>query len=179
MTKKERSKPEFQRPKRWFPGEEYKKTKKQKVFGFTASNGKMLAFLVPKTWNTEVWARLIKSKLLPWLKRSFPGKTSFKILLDGERLLHGRAAKAAFREAGISILGPWPSYSPDLNPQENVWSQAEPALRRSETGKENFDTWKTKLVPAIYKYPTPEKLIASMEKRVKQCLKRGGAMVDY
>ena len=33
MNNKEKYQTAFQRPKRWFPKEEYKKTKKQKVFG--------------------------------------------------------------------------------------------------------------------------------------------------
>ena len=179
MTKKERKKPEFQRPKKWFPGKEWKKVKKQKVFGFTASNGKQLSFLVPTPWSTKIWAGFIKKKVAPWLKKTFPGKTSFKILLDSEPLLHGPEAKAAMREHGISILAGWPKYCPDLNPQENVWSRAEPALRAIETGKETFEQWKTLLIPAIHKYAGPEKLVASMEKRIKQCIERDGAVIDY
>ena len=179
MTKKERIKPAFQRPKRWFPGKDWKKVKKQKVMGFTSSNGKQLAFLVPSPWSSAIWARFIKSKLAPWLKKVFPQKTSYKILLDSEPLLHGPEAKAAFREANISVLAGWPKYCPDLNPQENVWSKAEPALRQSETGKESFEAWKEKLVPAIYKYAAPEKLVASMEKRIRQVLERDGGMADY
>jgi transposase len=179
MSDKERHKPAFQRPKHWFPKKQWEKVKKQKVFGFTASNGKMLAFLVNGDWNTAKWSRLIKSKLAPWLKKTFPGKTSFKIILDGEKTLRGAAAKTALRQAGITILAGWPGYSPDLNPQENVWSKAEPALRNMETGKETFETWCTKLVPAVYKYPTPEKLVGSMEGRIKQCLERQGSITDY
>lgn len=179
MTKKERKKADFCRPKVWFPSKQWKKVKKQKVFGFTASNGKMLAFLCKSPWSTEQWARLITTKLAPWLRRSFPTKTSFKILLDGEKALHGPAAKAAFRAANITVLAGWPKYSPDLNPQENVWSRAEPELRKTEKGNESFEQWCTKLVPAVYKYPTPEKLIGSMEKRIAQCLQRNGAMNDY
>ena len=126
MTPAERIKPDFQRPKKWFPKKDWKKVRKQKVFGFTASNGKQLAFLVPSPWSTEIWAGLIKSKMVPWLKRSFPGRQEFRILLDSEPLLHGPAAKAVFRQYGISIEPGWPKYSADLNPQENIWSQAEP-----------------------------------------------------
>ena len=46
MTKAEKYKPAFVRPKQWFPRKEYKKTIKQKVFGLTTSNGKILALQV-------------------------------------------------------------------------------------------------------------------------------------
>ena len=48
MTKAERRKPAFQRPKVWFAKKDWKRVKKQKVFGLTTSNGKKLCFLVPK-----------------------------------------------------------------------------------------------------------------------------------
>ncbi len=41
---KEKKQGPFMRPKRRFPKKDWKKTKKQKVFGMTASNGKVLAF---------------------------------------------------------------------------------------------------------------------------------------
>ena len=68
------------------------------MFGFTTSNGKTLAFCVPKKWTCEEWAIEIKRKLVPFLKKSFPNRETFKILLDGEKLLHGAAAKRAYKE---------------------------------------------------------------------------------
>ena len=68
------------------------------MFGFTTSNGKTLAFLVPKKWTCEEWAIEIKRKLVPFLKKSFPNRNTFKIMLDGEKLLHGAAAKRAYKE---------------------------------------------------------------------------------
>ena len=47
-------------------------------------------------------------------------------------MLHGAAAKAAMRQHGVQVLPKWPPYSPELNPQENVWSWAEGKLRKLE-----------------------------------------------
>ena len=135
MTKKEKRKPAFVRPKRWFARADYKKTRKQKVFGLTASTGNSLAFLVPKSYKAENWAADIKKHLKPFLKKEFPTKTAFQILLDGEKLLHAPVAKMAMAACGISVLPNWPKYSPDLNPQENVWPWAEKNLRGREKGK--------------------------------------------
>ena len=104
MTKAEKMTSAFVRPKRWFPTSDYKRAKKQKVFGLTTSNGKSLAFLIPTPSNTEVWAGLLRQYVGSFLKDTFPGKTSFQILKDGERLLHGPAAVIAFAELGITIL---------------------------------------------------------------------------
>jgi len=35
-----------------------------------------------------------------------------------------------------------------------------------------------KVLAAVKKYPSPEKLVSSMARRCKECLKRGGAMLD-
>ena len=179
MNSKERKKAKFQRPKRWFAKEEWKKVRKQKVFGFTASNGKQLTFLLPSPWNQDVWAGLVKKKLAPWLKKVFPHKNSYNILLDGEKVFRAAPAKAALKAAGISVLPSWPPNSPDLNPQENVWSRGEPSLRKLETGQDSFEKWQKKLIPAVEMYSAPEKLVPSMADRIKQCLARDGNAVDW
>jgi hypothetical protein len=177
MKKSEKKLPAFVRPRRWFPNKEWKKVKKQKVFGMTTSNGKSLAFLTPSPWSAEQWAVLVKTKVKPFLKKAFPGLSSFHILLDGEPLLHAPSTKAAYRDAKITT-GPWPKYSPDLNPQEQVWSWAEPQLRRLETGADGFSDWHKKVLKAVHAYPAKEKLIPSMARRCTALVARSGAMLD-
>jgi hypothetical protein len=181
MSKKERSQPAFQRPKRWFKKEEWKKTKKVKVFGLTTSTGKQLCFEVPhgkNQFDAAKWAGFLRSKVAPFLKKTFPGKASFQLLLDGESILHAPEAKRAMKEHGIATLPDWPAYSPELNPQEHVWSRAEPELRESEADDESFEQWKKKVIKAVGQYPSAEKLVASMARRCKDCLARKGAMLD-
>lgn len=177
MKKSEKKLPAFVRPKRWFPKKDWKKVKKQKMFGMTTSNGKSLAFLVSTPLTSEQWAIHVEKKVKPFLKKAFPNLTSFHILLDGEKLLHAPPAKAAYRKASITIEG-WPKYSPDLNPQEQVWSWAEPALRRLETGTDRFPIWQKKVLKAVHRYPAKEKLIPSMARRCKTLVERSGAMLD-
>ena len=181
MTKREEKLPAFQRPKRWFTPDEWKLTRKMKCFGLTASNGKQLIFEVPYgkgNFGSEKWAGYLKKRVAPFLRRSFPEKRSFHLLLDGEGLLHAPPAKRAMRENGISTLKDWPGYSPELNPAEHVWSQAEPKLRELESGYDEFAEWKKKVLAAVRAYPSPEKLVGSMARRVKDCLDRNGAMID-
>ena len=177
MTKAEKAKPAFVRPKIWFKRADYKKTKKQKVFGLTTSNGKSLALLVPSPWSTEKWATMVRRRVGPFLKRSFPRRGQFQILLDGERLLHGAAAKVAMRDAGISTLQHWPKYSPDLNPQENVWAWAEEDLRKAEKDGDTFEVFRQRVVKSVRAYPAAGKIVGSMAKRMKGVIKGKGAMI--
>ena len=133
---------------------------------------------MPIPWDATVWAGFVRTRLGPFLKKCYPTATSFQILLDGEKLLHAPAAKNAYKEFGITTLPKWPKYNPDLNPQENVWSRAEPTVRLMETGREPFEQWTKKVVKACNTYPSPQKLIGSMARRCKQVLERQGAMAD-
>ena len=180
MTKTEKKSPAFVRPKRWFPRKEYKKTQKQKVFGLTTSNGKSLCFKVPSPYTTELWAKDVKAKVGPFLKKAYPALKVYQILLDGEKLLHAPAAKAALKSKNVTILPGWPKYSPDLNPQENVWAWAEPELRRREKATDTFQDFGNKVVSAVSAYPVASrlKLIPAVSKRCKQVLEKGGAMLD-
>ena len=85
----------------------------------------------------------------------------------------------AFKKAKISCIPDWPANSPDVNPAENVWTRAEPLLRKSESGRESFEEWRELIVPAIYKYPAPEKLVGAMAKRCRECIEKDGAMLDH
>ena len=121
MTAKEKKQGPFQRPKRWFRRKDYNTTKKQWIFGMTTSTGKSLQFLVPKPRTAEQWAKDVKKRVVPFLKKCFPRATSYTVLLDGEPLLHAPPAKAAFRNGNVRALPNWPKYSAQLNPQEHVW----------------------------------------------------------
>ena len=71
------------------------------------------------------------------------------MLLDGEKLLHTRDAQAAMLEEGVALLAGWPSKSPDLTPQENVWAWAEDDLRKSERKRDIVAVAKRRMAKCV------------------------------
>ena len=151
------------------------------VFGFTTSTGQKLAFLVPQPWSTEQWAVELRNRVGPFLRSCFPGRRRFQVLLDGERLLHGPEARSAMAEFGITVLPGLPLYSPDLNPQENVWSWAEDRLRDIELDSDTFGQFQVKVMRAVSEYPIEAgvKLVPCMGKRLGEVIEKGGAALKY
>jgi hypothetical protein len=177
MTKQERSKPAFVRPKRWFTGKQWKKTKKVKVLGFTTSNGKIFAAVCPLPFTAVAFAKLVRQKVAPFFRRAFPGRETFQVLIDGDKVMHAPEAKAALAAAGITALPGWPARSPDLNTQENVWARAEPQLCKLEGFGCNFYDFPGLCLDAVKAYPTPGDLIPSMQKRMQVLDARKGGLV--
>ena len=156
----------------------YSKTKKQKVFGMVTSTGKSLVFLVEKPYDKFKWAEDLKKKVVPFLKKCFPNLSEYRILLDGEKLFTAAPAKKVMAENNVSLLPFWPGYSPDLNPQENVWAWAETELRRLETGKDKFPVFQKNCLKAVKAYPGAKKLVGSMAKRCQKILLSKGGSAD-
>ena len=104
-----------------------------KALGMTASTGDVLAFFVPHPWSTEKWTKEVKAKIAPLVRKCFPNRTSFQIFRDGEKLLHGQAAKEAMKDPNITTLPCWPKHPLDLNPQDVCLAWAEDKRRKHES----------------------------------------------
>ena len=123
---------------------------------------------------------LVKNKVLPFLKSAFPGRQSFQLLLDGEKVLRGPAAQREFAAASVkSKMKDWPASSPDLNPQEHVWSWVEPHLRKLENETDGtFERFQTVCVKAVQDYPSSIKLIKSLPSHIKKVFDAKGGPTD-
>ena len=80
-------------------------------------------------------------------------------------------------EVGLSCLPKWPGYSPDLNPQENVWAWAEETLRDDEKDMDSFEAFQKRVLKSCRAYPFGGKLVGSMAKRMKLLLEKEGANI--
>ena len=179
MKASEKYKPQFVRPKTMFKRKEFKKVVKGKVFGVTLSTGAQRLWHVPSPFTQHDFARLVDQKLGPFLAAAFPQHSRRVILLDGEPLLHAPAAVAAMERNHMVCLREWPAYSPDLNPQENVWPWIEKELRKQERKSDSFADFKRRLTRAQAAYPNGSSLIPSMAERVRKVLAAKGAMTKH
>lgn len=180
MSDAERRLPAFQRPKKWFNKEEWKKVRQQKLFAMTTSKGEIFTILIPSPFDKFVWAEMVKQKLGPWLKERFPRHQEIVILLDGEKIFRAPVVKKVYKEFNITLLPGWPANSPELNPQENVWPWAENYLRNylEDDKKDTFEYFQKNIQWAVQAYPSADKLIPSMAKRVTKCIESKGNMID-
>lgn len=176
MNKSEKTKPAYQKPKRMFKNKEFKQTRKGKVLGFTTSTGKSLTVMCKTPFNADRFAELIRKRVGPFFAKEFPALKRRRILLDGEPLLHAPPAKRAMQQYGLTCLPNWPAYSPDLNPQENVWPWLQARLNHRTDQLTSFAKFQRAIVREGPKYLGAAKLIPSMPKRVAECLEKQGAM---
>ena len=181
MKASERRRAEFLKPKkeRMFGKKEYRNARKGKILGFTASTGRQLFLVCPQPWNSAAFARLVRRRVGPFFRSNFPGVANIRVLLDSEPLLHTEGAKAAFAEFGMHTMPDWPTYSPGLNPQENVWSWVEQALRRDEQSSDTFPVFCKRLLRVAKRYPSGSALIPSMRQRMLAVITAKGAMTKY
>ena len=88
-------------------------------------------------------------------------------------MLHTSVAKAALAEFGLQPMTAWPKYSPDLNPQENVWSWVEQALRKEEKKSDTFADFCRRLLCVSKRYTGSSRRCRS------GCRRCSGARVEW
>ena len=114
-----------------------------------------------------------------FLKRAFPNRRTYKLLVDSEQLMHSPPAKAAYEQVGIEILTGWPKYSPELNPQENVWPIAENMLRKKEgKGGQSFEQLQQWVLESVKAYPVKKNIVSAMARKVQECLDSRGHYIS-
>ena len=135
-------------------------------------------WFMPKntTINGAVYLKILKDKLLPHM--TVLGSTEFQH--DGVPCHWAALVTHWLADQRISILGPWPGSSSDLNPIENMW-----VLMKEKVAEAN-PTSEAELIKSIKKVwvesITPgycERLVRSMPRRIKAVLSSKGHHTKY
>lgn len=142
----------------WLPTNHYPKieisnTKKNRsVYGFlNIKTGRQHAF------KTEKQNMFITAKILRKIRKIYPGK---KILLfwDGPGWHRGSSVQEAVEEDGNITTIHFPSYSPELNPQERVWRKGKDKVTHNKF-IQNIDKATDEFVAYLNKTKFPYSLL--------------------
>jgi transposase len=125
-----------------------------------------------------VHAALLKEDAIPSFKSIFPrGNGIFQ--QDNAPVHTAKVAKNALKDAKVKML-PWPAYSPDLNPIENLWSVMERNLRNrnppgsiTELRRMLREEWNSLSQDML------RDLIESMPRRVRAVIDANGGATCY
>ena len=129
-----------------------------------------------QTVNAQVYRELLKEKLLPFIEIH----QVQHFLQDGAPYHAAKSVQIWLRDSNISVIGPWPGSSPDLNPIENLWvSMKRRVAQRNPTSSDELiacvkDVWVKEINPELCKT-----LARSMPRRIAAVLAAKGLHTKY
>lgn len=101
-----------------------------KVWAGTSWEGKTQLHFLPKSMKGQDYVEFIKLKAEPDLIRLYPYRTKPPIWLQDREGFHtAKVVQKYLQKSRIRPIESWPSHSPDLNWQENVWEMMEQRVR--------------------------------------------------
>ena len=148
------------------------------VWACFSGRGRGGIWFMPKntTINAVVYRDILKDKLAAHM--TILGSTEFQH--DGAPCHRAALVTRWLAEQHISVLGPWPGSSPDLNPIENMWVMMKEKVAQTNPKSE------AELIAAIKKVWVEntsqgycEKLVRSMPRRIKAVLSCKGHHSKY
>jgi len=148
------------------------------VWASFSGRGRGGIWFMPKntTINGAVYLDILKDKLTPHM--TILGSTEFQH--DGAPCHRAALVTRWLADQHISVLGPWPGSSPDLNPIENMW------ILMKEKWHKQKPTSEAELIKTIKKVWVQnispeycERLVRSMPRRIKAVLSSKGHHSKY
>ena len=127
--------------------------------------------------KSDDYQNILKIALLPYLDKLAYKNPLF--LQDGATCHTSASTKKFLEENKINLISNYPPQSPDLNVIENVWSMIKRKidLNKASTNEEIFDIVKKEWdsIPQC----EIQKLIDSMERRIKSVISAKGGNTKY
>lgn len=151
-----------------------------KVWGGSSWEGKTPLYFLPKSMSGKDYLDFIKKEAEPDLLRLYPHERHRPIWLQDREGFHiASVVEKYLQKSSIIPLQHWPSHSPDLNWQENVWELLLQGVRRRMPStiaglkKVLREEWEKIDLGQI------RKLIASMPRRLEAVIAAGGGNTQY
>jgi hypothetical protein len=156
-----------------------------KVFaGF--GNGRVIFATTYEKFTGSSAAGILRRSILPGLRRAYPGRSRFRVLMDGDPNFRARVFTTALQKANITKVT-IPPRSGDLNPIETMWAHVARDLQAHVTASRHWRNGVKVTIPAKKRWrrvvlritkkrnhTTLTRLAASMPKRVQAVRRNGG-----
>jgi transposase len=123
---------------------------------------------------------VIEPALKPFYQSRYRATHEAIVMEDGAPAHKSKLASAARNKYNIQKM-PWPAQSPDLNPIENLWRIMKSRINKREPRVTTHEALSKALQEEWDRFIAEDfrKLIESMPKRVKMCLKNRGGSIPY
>lgn len=152
------------------------------MVGISHGAGVVLCQPLDRCISGQYFAEMIETNIADALRNS--GKTSNRILQDGDPSQNSKMAKRAMDRANIKLFA-IPPRSPDLNPIENLFNQIRTMIKKDsmknvimKESREQF-TVRVKQLLLDYDINKINRLIESMPKRIQMVIDSKGQRTKY
>ena len=90
------------------------------IWGWISAHGLGVCWQLEGRFNSENYLNVLEHIMLPSVRSIYPNNY-FIYQHDNCPVHTANAIKGWFQNNNVEVL-PWPSFSPDINPIENVWA---------------------------------------------------------
>lgn len=145
-----------------------------------------VVFNISGTLNAELYHTILRLDMMKSAKDLFgdelfklqDGKRDWYLCQDNDRKHKARLNMRYLEKKKVNVLD-WPSYSPDLNPIENLWSILD--YEAKNRNARNLEQMKECICTAWVNIPEGKihRLVASMPTRLRKVIAAKGRHLDY
>ena len=148
------------------------------VWGAFSFYGKAKLAFTSSKMNSEEYTDVLDRHLLPFLEEIHPQCAVFQ--QDNASIHTSRRTKEWLASKNINLLD-WPACSPDCNPIENLWGML---VRKIYSNGRQFDNMNELKAAIVHAWRNIQKnnlenLVASMQSRIFEVIRRNGGVIDY
>lgn len=152
------------------------------VWAWMCVHGPGVCWRVEGRFNRHSYINILENVMLPSVSQMYP-ENNFVFQQDNCPVHTANDVRQWFQNHNIEIL-PWPAYSPDVNPVENLWGLLVKRIYKRNFRAQNAnELWETihQAWEDLYENRNQlcENLINSMPRRLNAVININGAMTKY
>ena len=142
--------------------------------------GEVKIYFIPKSMTGRDYLKFIKSELEEDILRLYPPpRQAITWLQDREGFQTAKIVQKYLQKSALTPISSWPSHSPDLNWQENVWEMLDQGVRKRRPTtlrglrKAVKEEWKRIDIDSI------RNCVLSMSERIEAVIAAGGGNTRF